>query len=64
MTGLVDWHTHCFLEEHRTDEDRKLWSQRGVMAGAPMASPDQHAAAIAEAEPAQFVIDNVGGLAV
>ena len=56
MSGLVDWHTHCFLEEHRTDEDRRLWSQRGVMAGGPMASPEQHAAAIAEAEPSQFVI--------
>lgn len=53
---LVDWHTHCFLEDHRTDEDRALWSARGVMAGAPMASPDQHRAGIEEAGVDQFVL--------
>lgn len=53
---LVDWHTHCFLEEHRTDEDRKLWSARGVMAGAPMAEPGQLADAVDEAGLDQFVL--------
>ena len=62
MPELVDWHTHCFLHEHRTDEDRALWSQRGVL-GPGEATPEQHTGIIQEAGVAKFV-DLVTGIAV
>jgi predicted TIM-barrel fold metal-dependent hydrolase len=55
MSELVDWHTHCFLYEHRTDEDRALWSQRGVL-GPGEATPEQHTGIIEEAGVAKFVV--------
>ncbi len=55
MLELVDWHTHCFLHEHRTDEDRALWSQRGVL-GSGEALPEQHDAMIDEAGVSRFVV--------
>jgi len=55
MGELVDWHTHCFLHEHRTDADRALWSQRGVL-GPGEAYPHQHEAAVAEAGLGKFVV--------
>ncbi len=55
MSELVDWHTHCFLHEHRTDEDRALWSQRGVL-GSGEALPEQHDAMIDEAGVSRFVV--------
>jgi hypothetical protein len=55
MGELVDWHTHCFLHEHRTDEDRALWSQRGVL-GPGKADPELHRAAVDEAGLDKLVI--------
>ncbi len=55
MGELVDWHTHCFLREHRTDEDRALQARRQVL-GDGEADPDRHAAAIAEAGVGSFLV--------
>ena len=55
MGELVDWHTHCFFPEHRTDEDRALQSLRNVL-GDGKADPERHAEAITEADVARFVI--------
>ncbi|MBT6203184.1 MAG: amidohydrolase [Rhodospirillaceae bacterium] len=55
MGELVDWHTHCFLHDHRTDEDRALQVQTNVL-GDGQADPDQHAAAIDEAGIDKFVV--------
>ncbi len=55
MGELVDWHTHCFLYEHRTDEDRALQAQTNVLGGGE-ADPDRHAEAIAEAGIDKFVV--------
>ena len=55
MGTLIDWHTHCFLPEHRSEEDRALWSSRGVL-GTGEAEPDQHKACIEEAGIEQFVV--------
>tara|TARA_B100000676_G_scaffold311520_1_gene381718 strand:- start:32509 stop:33357 length:849 start_codon:yes stop_codon:yes gene_type:complete len=55
MMELVDWHTHCFLHDHRTDEDRALQSQRGVL-GDGEAEPELHAQVIDEAGIDKFVV--------
>ena len=55
MGTLVDWHIHCFLDEHRSDEDRELQVLRNV-AGTGQASPAQFAEAIDEAGIEQFVL--------
>ncbi len=55
MGELVDWHTHSFLNEHRTDEDRALQSLRNVL-GDGKADPDLHRQAIEEASVARFVV--------
>ncbi len=55
MGELVDWHTHVFLNEHRTDEDRALQALRNVL-GDGRADPELHRQAIGEASVARFVI--------
>ncbi len=55
MSALIDWHIHCFLHEHRTDEDRALQSLRNVL-GDGVADPDSFDQAIHEAEIDKFVI--------
>ncbi|MFO0996687.1 MAG: amidohydrolase family protein [Alphaproteobacteria bacterium] len=55
MAQLVDWHTHCYLPEHISPEDRALQKRRGVL-GAQSAPPDGHRAMIDEAGVSQFVV--------
>ncbi len=31
MGQLIDWHTHCWLPEHRSKDDQELWKLRGVL---------------------------------
>ena len=52
---LIDWHTHCFLPEHRSKEDAELWKLRGVL-GTGKANPEAHEAAIDAAGIETFVI--------
>ncbi len=55
MGQLIDWHTHCWLPEHRSKEDADLWKLRGVL-GTGKADPEAHQAAIEEAGAEQFVV--------
>ncbi|MFP6741233.1 MAG: amidohydrolase family protein [Alphaproteobacteria bacterium] len=55
MGHLIDWHTHCWLPEHRSTEDADLWKLRGV-AGTGKADPEAHQAAIEAAGAEQFVV--------
>lgn len=55
MRGVTDWHTHCFLPEHRSAGDSVLWSQKNV-AGTGRADPDLFAAGIEAAGIEQFVL--------
>ena len=55
MGTLIDWHVHCFLPEHRTDEDRELHRRRKV-AGTGSAEPEVFHRRVAEAGLEQFVL--------
>ena len=55
MGTLIDWHIHCFLSEHRTDEDRELHARRNV-AGSGRADPEEFHRIVAEAGLDQFVL--------
>src|SRR5262245_38603894 len=55
MAQLVDWHTHCFLPEHISAEDRALQKRRGVQ-GTQKAEPELHRSVVDEAGVAQFVV--------
>ena len=55
MGQLIDWHTHCWLPEHRSKDDADLWKLRGV-AGTGKADPDAHQTAIEEAGAEKFVV--------
>src|SRR5262245_3784301 len=55
MGKLIDWHTHCFLPEHRSAEDAELQTRRNVL-GTGQADPALHQAAIAAAGIDQFVV--------
>ena len=52
---LVDWHTHCWLPEHRSKEDAELWKRRGVL-GTGKADPQAHQAAVENADIERFVV--------
>ena len=55
MGQLIDWHTHCWLPEHRASGDDELWRTRNV-AMSWRAEPELHTAVMNEAEVAQFVV--------
>ena len=55
MGKLIDWHIHCFLPEHRSDEDRVI-QKRANVAGTGEANPDQFRAVVDEAGIDQFVL--------
>ncbi len=55
MGQLIDWHTHCWLPEHRSKEDADLWKLRGVL-GTGKADPEAHQASIDEAGAEKFVV--------
>ena len=55
MGTLIDWHLHCFLPEHRTEEDRELHRKRNV-AGTGRADPELFRKAVAEAGIERFVL--------
>ena len=55
MRQLIDWHTHCYLEEHGSPEDTALQARRGVL-GTGKADPNLHRAAIEEAGVERFVV--------
>ena len=55
MSELIDWHTHCWLPEHRSAEDQLLWERRGVL-GTGQADPETHRMAIDEAGVDKFVV--------
>ena len=55
MAQLVDWHTHCFLPEHISVEDKALQKRRGVL-GTQDAKPDVHRSVVDEAGVGQFVV--------
>ncbi len=55
MGHLIDWHTHCWLPEHRPKDDQELWKLRGVL-GTGKADPDEHQAAIDAAGVEKFVV--------
>lgn len=55
MGQLIDWHTHCWLPEHRSKDDAELWKLRGVL-GTGKADPDEHLAAIDAAGVEKFVV--------
>ena len=55
MTRLIDWHTHCYLPEHRDPEDNLVRERRNVLSsGEP--DPALHRQVIEEAGVEQFVI--------
>ena len=55
MGKLTDWHTHCFLPEHRSAEDVELQKRRNV-AGSGEANPDLFEASLNLAGIEQFVL--------
>ena len=55
MSELVDWHTHCWLPEHRSAHDQILWERRGVL-GTGQADPEAHRTVVDEAGIGQFVV--------
>ena len=55
MGQLIDWHTHCWLPEHRSKDDAELWKLRGVL-GTGKADPAAHQASIDEAGAEKFVV--------
>ncbi len=55
MGTLTDWHLHCFLPEHRTDEDRELHMRRNV-AGTGRADPEIFHRMVAESGIEHFVL--------
>ena len=55
---LIDWHSHCFLAEHRSKEalaERAAYGVRGSDDG----TPERHRAAMEEAGVGKFVVVNV-----
>ncbi len=52
---LIDWHTHCWLPEHRSKEDAALWKLRGVL-GTGKADPQAHQSAVEDAGIERFVV--------
>ena len=55
MAQLIDWHTHCFLKEHRSPADDEIQRRRGVL-GTGDADPTLHRAGIDEAGIERFVV--------
>ena len=55
MGKLTDWHTHCFLPEHRSADDPERWKRTHV-AGTGRADPDLFTAGIEAAGIEQFVL--------
>ena len=55
MSQLIDWHTHCYLEEHGSPEDYEIQRRRGVL-GTGKADPELHRATIEEAGIERFVV--------
>ena len=55
MGRLTDWHTHCFLPEHRNPEDEEVMKRRNV-AGTGVADPERFKASLKEAEIEQFAL--------
>lgn len=53
---LVDWHIHCYLEEHRSPEDQRIAKQRNVQRSVDVPDPERFRAAIEEAGVEQFII--------
>lgn len=50
---LIDWHTHCFLPEHQSEDQRATMRAHGVVGGD--AWPDEHARGVVE-QAARFVV--------
>ena len=55
--GITDWHTHCYLPEHRSPEAMAERIKYGVRGGE--AWPEEHRAAMDEGNITQFVVVNV-----
>jgi len=53
---LIDWHMHCYLDEHRSAEDAVISSSRNVYRSVATPDPEQFDKAISEAGVEQFVI--------
>ena len=51
--GITDWHTHCYLPEHRSPEAMAERIKYGVRGGE--AWPEEHRAAMDEGNITQFV---------
>ena len=55
--GITDWHTHCYLPEHRSPEAMAERIKYGVRGGE--AWPEEHRSAMDEGNITQFVVVNV-----
>ena len=55
---LVDWHSHCFLAEHKSKEALAERAAYGVR-GSDNGTPERHRAAMEEAGVGKFVVVNV-----
>jgi len=55
MGKLIDWHTHCFLPEHRNPEDEEIMKRTNV-AGTGLADPERFKASLELAGIEQFAL--------
>ena len=53
---LIDWHIHCYLDEHRSAEDHRIAKRRNVQRAVDTPDPERFRAAIEEAGVEQFII--------
>ena len=53
---VVDWHIHCYLPEHRSDEDRAVSSRRNVRRESGEPDPERFREVVDEAGLSKFVI--------